>query len=555
MKRRDVSLLILPLIILSGCNPNNSNNTAPSEQRLATLLNNIDVNKVVSFDFEDRSYDFDTYNNSKYIITGNIKKAVVNYRANHNFKLFNDNVTDDIVVYPLVGVEEPTMPSDATSTEAKGQIYTTSDGYLFDYLVCDSEPSQSYVNCYEIDYFNNLDTYFNYLNIINMAFEAFSDYDSYFSEEDGYTPADISIDSKGDMEIYHLGSSFPGSATYKPYLISFDIEYNNKTNSFEKISYTERSMLNTVEGDLETETDSLRIWTISNMNFGDKQNFTGDKYNFDNITNKDNIHDAPNKIVDVSNKENGSLDDQTTLSIIQNIYAYTRNVRQTNYSMYFHNAFDIANTNSIIGDAIFEGKITAYKNNITDNVGKIQKVNKDGLPTSEAPANYRILTEIVDEEGYQGVLRTGKFDKYMTSCLAFALKSTFVSSRTYLDPNPLYWNEISSILADFTDYKLGNNVIDSSTNVQISVSGIKNDNSLTIIGQRHKTTYFVEYIDVFTFNIENNVLTSCKFEATGKKYTDVYEAKFVYGEKTNFTGEKISDDITTQVEMSAFNII
>ena len=516
MKRRDVSLLILPLIILSGCNPNNGNN-APSEQRLATLLKNVDINKVVSFDFEDRSYDFDTYNNSKYIITGNIKKAVVNYKANHKFKLFNDNVVDDIVVYPLVGVE--------------------------------------FVNCYEIDYFNNLDTYFNYLNIINMAFEAFSDYDSYFSEEDGYTPADISIDTKDGIEIYHLSSSFPGSTAYKPYLISFDIEYNNNTNNFEKITYTERSMLNTVEGDLETETDSLRIWTISNMNFGDKQNYSGEKYSFDNITNKNNIHDAPKRIVDVSNKENGSLDDQTTLSIIQNINAYTRNVRQTNYSMYFHNAFDIANTNSIIGDAIFEGKITAYKNNITDNVGKIQKVNKDGLPTSEAPANYRILTEIVDQEGYQGVLRTGKFDKYITSCLAFALKSTFVSSRTYLDPNPLYWNEISSILADFTNYKLGNNAIDSSTNVQISVSGIKNDNSLTIIGQRHKTTYFVEYIDVFTFNIENNVLTSCKFEATGKKYTDVYEAKFVYGEKTNFTGEKITDDITTQVEMSAFNII
>ena len=157
MKRRDVSLLILPLIILSGCNPNNGNN-APSEQRLATLLKNVDINKVVSFDFEDRSYDFDTYNNSKYIITGNIKKAVVNYKANHKFKLFNDNVVDDIVVYPLVGVESPNMPSNATSTEAKGQIYTTSDGYLYDYLVCDSDPSQSLVNCYEIDYINKLDT-------------------------------------------------------------------------------------------------------------------------------------------------------------------------------------------------------------------------------------------------------------------------------------------------------------------------------------------------------------------------------------------------------------
>lgn len=96
MKRRDVSLLILPLIILSGCNPNNGN-TAPSEQRLATLLNNIDINKVISFDFEDRSYDFDTYNNSKYIITGNIKKAVVNYKANHTFKLFNDKDRKSVV--------------------------------------------------------------------------------------------------------------------------------------------------------------------------------------------------------------------------------------------------------------------------------------------------------------------------------------------------------------------------------------------------------------------------------------------------------------------------
>ena len=67
MKRRDVSLLILPLIILSGCNPNNGNN-APSEQRLATLLKNVDINKVVSFDFEDRSYDFDTYNSPDHFI-------------------------------------------------------------------------------------------------------------------------------------------------------------------------------------------------------------------------------------------------------------------------------------------------------------------------------------------------------------------------------------------------------------------------------------------------------------------------------------------------------
>lgn len=223
--------------------------------------------------------------------------------------------------------------------------------------------------------------------------------------------------------------------------------------------------------------------------------------------------------------------------------------------MYYHGAFDIANTDSNIGDAKFEGKIISYKNNITDNIGKIQKVDKDGLPTSEAPANYRILTEIVDEDGYQGVLRTGKFDKYMTSCLAFALKSTFVSSRTYLDANPLYWNEISSMLDDFTSYKLGNNVIDTSTNVQLSVSGIKNGNSLTITGQVHQKTYFVEYIDTFTFNIENNVLTSCKLKAASKDNTDVYEAKFIYGEKSNFAGEKITDDISTQVEMSAFNII
>ena len=65
------------------------------------------------------------------------------------------------------------MPSDATSTEAKGQIYTTSDGYLYDYLVCDSDPSQSFVNCYEIDYFNNLDTYFNYLNKNKLWYNIF----------------------------------------------------------------------------------------------------------------------------------------------------------------------------------------------------------------------------------------------------------------------------------------------------------------------------------------------------------------------------------------------
>ena len=71
-------------------------------------------------------------------------------------------------------------------------------------------------------------------------------------------------------------------------------------------------------------------------------------------------------------------------NIIRNIYAYSNDVRQTNYSMLYHGAFDFANTDRTeFGNALFEGKMIAYSNGILDNNGTIQLVDSDDSPKGE----------------------------------------------------------------------------------------------------------------------------------------------------------------------------
>ena len=249
------------------------------------------------------------------------------------------------------------------------------------------------------------------------------------------------------------------------------------------------------------------------------------------------------------------------LDIIHNIYAYSNNVRQTNYSMIYHGAFDFAETGRTeFGDAKFEGKIIAYKNNITDNNGYIQLVDENDLPNGEK-ANYRIFTKAT--EG--GIIRGGQFTNYITSAYAGIAKSYINSTRNYLDANPLYWTEIASILEDFTNYDLGKTTFNNGATMEITVSGVKTGNNLEIKGQLHSksnNSNNVENIDNFTFNITDDKLMYCKFitsgtRMSGKKYKDSYEARFVHANKEDFSGVEmdIENEIETQVTMEDFNII
>lgn len=562
MKMKKIALALLPICLLISCKgketPSSSvtsEDLIPSAELISKRLSKLDVNKITSFNFIDRSFDWRSYYNAKYIFTGDVQKAYVNYEAYHSFKVYEDIITDELDVDALVGVENP-VKKDGLS--AKGQIFTDKNDYLYDYLVCEKDPRKSFVNCYEMDYFNNLSSYFNYLDIVVSAANAFLDPTNYFSQEDGYLEPIVEIQLEDGKEIYTLEAQYEGDQTYKPFILDFEVVFNPQTSSFEKIVYKERSLLNTLKGDFETETDALRVWTLYNIRFGEKEKFNGERYTFQDIPDKSAIHDAPIEPVDLSSISDGKLPDTTTLDIIRKINAYTRDIRQMNYSMLYHDAFDFAadSSGADFGDAIFSGKAISYSNNILDNVGTIQKIDKNGLPKNEKPANFRIFTEVVDTKDAQGVLRIGQFDKYITSCLAFASKSEFQSTHSYLDANPLRWSEIADILSDFSTYDLGNNASSSKT-IKITVSGEKKGTSLSLMGQIHSNSGLTEYIDRFTFEIENDALIYTKFETTGKNYTDTYEARFVHGPKSEFKGERISSDDGdfVQVTIDKFNII
>ena len=227
--------------------------------------------------------------------------------------------------------------------------------------------------------------------------------------------------------------------------------------------------------------------------------------------------------------------------------------------MLYHNAFDFADTDRPdFGDAYFVGKLVSYKNNIVDNNGYIQLADKNDQPVGNK-YNYRIFSKVIDDL----IVKGGIFSKYITSSFACVSKNSITSSRDYLDANPLYWPEIKEIYNAFSLYNLGNNRLDGGETYQINVSGTKKGTSLEIKGQIHyrASTFTVENVDTFTFNIENDKLMYCKFNSTGEtrsdgKYTDIYEAKFVHADKEDFVGEEMNfDDINTQVTMEDFAII
>lgn len=541
---------------LSSSSSNSSSSTIKPEEKVVQLLSEINLDNIVSYNFIDRSYSYNSYNNSKYIVTGNVSTGLVNYEATHKFKLYNNDViVDNISVDSLDGVEKTEA---VLNTKAKGQIYLKNN-YIYDYFICNSMKEQSFVECYETDYYRNLNTYFNYLGIITDIKTAFSDPNSYFPTESGYETPIIEYNIENGIEHYSLTSKFPGTDDYKPVIINFEVDYNTSTNTFTKIKSQNRSMIGSLDTDFEIGTSSITSYTITNIQFGEKDIFNDSLYTFDDIQNKNNIHNAPKYIVDISNLNDGLIDENTAFEIVKNIYAYSNNIRQTNYSMKYHNAFDFATTDRTeFGDAIFEGKIISYANGILDNNGTIQLMDSSDQPIGDK-SDFRIFTKA---ESY-GILRGGKFSKYITSAFAFMAKSYITNTREYLDANPLYWNEIASIYNNFETYGLGQTIVNNSK-INVSVSGTKSGSSLEIKAQLHSVSSYgtnTENIDAFTFYIEDNKLMSLLFQTTGNtssgKYTDTYEAKFVHGSKKNFSGDEMNilDEIESQISMDDFNII
>lgn len=540
----------------SSSSSNSSSSTIKPEEKVVQLLSEINLDNIVSYNFIDRSYSYNSYNNSKYIVTGNVSTGLVNYEATHKFKLYNNDViVDNISVDSLDGVEKTEA---VLNTKAKGQIYLKNN-YIYDYFICNSMKEQSFVECYETDYYRNLNTYFNYLGIITDIKTAFSDPNSYFPTESGYETPIIEYNIENGIEHYSLTSKFPGTDDYKPVIINFEVDYNTSTNTFTKIKSQNRSMIGSLDTDFEIGTSSITSYTITNIQFGEKDIFNDSLYTFDDIQNKNNIHNAPKYIVDISNLNDGLIDENTAFEIVKNIYAYSNNIRQTNYSMKYHNAFDFATTDRTeFGDAIFEGKIISYANGILDNNGTIQLMDSSDQPIGDK-SDFRIFTKA---ESY-GILRGGKFSKYITSAFAFMAKSYITNTREYLDANSLYWNEIASIYNNFETYGLGQTIVNNSK-INVSVSGTKSGNSLEIKAQLHSVSSYgtnTENIDAFTFYIEDNKLMSLLFQTTGNtssgKYTDTYEAKFVHGSKKNFSGDEMNilDEIESQISMDDFNII
>lgn len=540
----------------SSSSSNSSSSTIKPEEKVVQLLSEINLDNIVSYNFIDRSYSYNSYNNSKYIVTGNVSTGLVNYEATHKFKLYNNDViVDNISVDSLDGVEKTEA---VLNTKAKGQIYLKNN-YIYDYFICNSMKEQSFVECYETDYYRNLNTYFNYLGIITDIKTAFSDPNSYFPTESGYETPIIEYNIENGIEHYSLTSKFPGTDDYKPVIINFEVDYNTSTNTFTKIKSQNRSMIGSLDTDFEIGTSSITSYTITNIQFGEKDIFNNSLYTFDDIQNKNNIHNAPKYIVDISNLNDGLIDENTAFEIVKNIYAYSNNIRQTNYSMKYHNAFDFATTDRTeFGDAIFEGKIISYANGILDNNGTIQLMDSFDQPIGDK-SDFRIFTKA---ESY-GILRGGKFSKYITSAFAFMAKSYITNTREYLDANPLYWNEIASIYNNFETYGLGQTIVNNSK-INVSVSGTKSGSSLEIKAQLHSVSSYgtnTENIDAFTFYIEDNKLMSLLFQTTGNtssgKYTDTYEAKFVHGSKKNFSGDEMNilDEIESQISMDDFNII
>ena len=113
MKKTPIFLLISTSLLFSCSSSSSSeekeNNSIWNEEaslvKASKIISSISWNDVKSFSFVDRSYGASYYYDSKYVISGD-PKVLVNYKADHNFKMYQDDfVSDEVSIDALSGVE------------------------------------------------------------------------------------------------------------------------------------------------------------------------------------------------------------------------------------------------------------------------------------------------------------------------------------------------------------------------------------------------------------------------------------------------------------------
>lgn len=552
MKIKNALILCLPLLITS-C----SNDDIPSKidfNRASKILEKINTKNIKSFDFIDRSYNFDSYNNSKYIVTGSASKALINYEARHKYNLYNNNfIADEIEIDALIGVESVEV---INTTNAKGQIYQEGN-YLYDYFIGPNK-DDNFVNCYTTSKYRTLDIYFNYLSLIKDTINFYQNVNALYPAESGFSTPLTNISNEDNKETYLMSVSYPGDSTYMAFTYEYEVIIDSKTKSLDTLKVKLIQYKDTISGDYENEARTYIEYTLSNFKYGKKSNYEGEYNNFSMI-NERSIHNKPAQIVDTSNIKDGNLTSDDSLKIARNIFAYGENIKQCNYEFIYHDAFDIVNVNNGIGNMKFKGIITSYSNDIQLNNGFMQKINNDDIPTGDK-SNYQIFT-IADDDG---VKKGGKFDKYMTNCFAYLSKDNVVNTdnvtgdlRSYTGANPLLFPEFRNTIKTYQQYNLGK-TIDSNVTVEISASGYKNGDNLSITTSIRKYGSLVDNTYTFTYEINKDDIKSCKFVVSGQlnsgtKYIDTYQATFLSGNKDTYKGEYMDfSDIYTQVGMEAF---
>lgn len=558
MKKNKLILLVLPLL-LSGCTSNSEEPLIKEKtfERAAQLLNRLDKNNVNSFDFIDRSYNFDNISSSKYVVTGDYSKAKVDYEARHQYKLYSNNVIEDkLECDALTGVENTNVVS---ITNATGQIFD--DGhYLYDYFIGPDEDSK-FVNCYAISKYRTINDYFNYLTLLDDTANMFLNVGTLYPTENGYTEPFRSIKEEDNKETYIMSVSYPGDSTYMAFTYEYEVSFDSTSLNLDHLRIRLVQFKDAVSGDYESEARTYTEYTLSNLNYGEKTEFNG-KLNDFSMIREDKIYNKPHTIVDLKDYKNGKLPSDKSLEVARNILAYGEDISECNYEFIYHDAFDIADAKyTVFGDAQFKGTITSYSNDIQINSGSIKKIDRNDIPYGDG-APYEIYTIANDT----GVEKYGKFEKYITPCCAFLTKNGIQNEdnpsadlRAYTGANPLFFPEFRDLMNYYHTYNLGKHSTGLST-IEITSSGEKNGDYLTISASTRIYNKTVDDTFAFTFEINNNVMESVTLVVTGQsqgtKYVDTYKAICLSNKKKEFKGELPNfDDITAQVTMRSFYAI
>ena len=572
MKKTPIFLLVSTSLLFS-CAPNSNDNSQTTEinsawneeaslAKASAIISDISWSNVKSFSFSDRSYEAAYYYNSKYVISGD-PKVMVNYQANHNFKMFKDDfVTDEVSIDALTGVEATATQN---SFQANEQIYLE-NSYIYDIFLVNVE-GESFANCYPSHRYRTLSKYLNYDTVLSDTANSFSNLTTRFPKDSGFLDPDVVITKENEKEHYTVQVSYPGDATYIAYTLGYDVILNTTTKSLESISTSIRYYKSGIDGAYETSTARLTTYTISNITYGEKDKYDGTVHTIDELP-AEKVHNAPAKQVNLDNVPNGELSNERALEFVNNILYYARDTRQTNYSFIYHKAYDFSSSQQTdIGDILFQGKLIAYQDDILDNHGTMRKVNSKDQPYGEE-VPYWIYSQAMDDY----VLKGGKFDKWITSNCAVYLADDIIDLRCFLDANPLFYgetekgtsatSEFKKDLSLFSTFNLGENKSGDYT-LNLSCTGKKDDDKITInaVSNISSNSYTANARNTWQFVIENDYLSSFSLKeevvsSYGSYYADTFEAVFLHAPKQVYTGDKFNfEEILYQVYWSDYNVL